>query len=99
MKPKDIPYMLNYAQIKKESRYHRKRDILFFKVFVLDGCPVSTTSMKTEFASVWVELRLLSTPLDNRTPERPTTKLPCSQLSIPTVGWFLSFLTTGAIQV
>ncbi|GBM44406.1 hypothetical protein AVEN_139040-1 [Araneus ventricosus] len=46
-----------------------------------------------------VELRLPFTPLDNRTPGGPTTKLPCPQWSIPTVGWFLSFITTGAIQV
>ncbi|GBN66805.1 hypothetical protein AVEN_220845-1 [Araneus ventricosus] len=46
-----------------------------------------------------VELRLPFTPLDNRTPRRPTTKLPCPQWSIPTVGWLLSFITTGAIQV
>ncbi|GBL85621.1 hypothetical protein AVEN_193091-1 [Araneus ventricosus] len=46
-----------------------------------------------------VELRLPLTPLDNRTPGRPTTKLPCPQWSITTVGWFLSFITTGAMQV
>ncbi|GBN08310.1 hypothetical protein AVEN_181034-1 [Araneus ventricosus] len=45
-----------------------------------------------------VELRLPFTPLDNYTQGRPTTKLPCSQWPIPTVGWYLSFLTTGAIQ-
>ncbi|GBM92683.1 hypothetical protein AVEN_39958-1 [Araneus ventricosus] len=33
-----------------------------------------------------VELRLPFTPLDNRTPGRPTTKLSCPQWSIPTVG-------------
>ncbi|GBL91214.1 hypothetical protein AVEN_195108-1 [Araneus ventricosus] len=46
-----------------------------------------------------VELRLPFTPLDNQTPGRPTIKLPCPQWSIPTVGWFLSFITTGAIQI
>ncbi|GBL88337.1 hypothetical protein AVEN_103003-1 [Araneus ventricosus] len=46
-----------------------------------------------------VEPRLPFTPLDNQTPERPTTKVPCPQWSIPTVGWFLSFITIGVMQV
>ncbi|GBN70894.1 hypothetical protein AVEN_2631-1 [Araneus ventricosus] len=45
-----------------------------------------------------VELRLPFTLLDNRNPGRPTTKLPCPQWSIPTLGWFLSFITKGAVQ-
>ncbi|GBM34317.1 hypothetical protein AVEN_16417-1 [Araneus ventricosus] len=38
-----------------------------------------------------VELRLPFTPLDNSTPGRPTTNLPRSQWSNPTVGKVLGF--------
>ncbi|GBM49036.1 hypothetical protein AVEN_153551-1 [Araneus ventricosus] len=46
-----------------------------------------------------MELRLPFTPPDNRLPGRPTTELPFSQWSTSTVGRFLGFLITGAIQI
>ncbi|GBM84863.1 hypothetical protein AVEN_20891-1 [Araneus ventricosus] len=60
---------------------------------------VSNSTFRFQPLPQGVELRFPFTPLDNRLPGRPTTKLQYSQRSTPTVGRFLSFLTTGAIQM